>query len=172
MAEKFIEWDAANGRYKQNEALTTSAGAGDAGKVVALDGSGKLDNSLLPSGIGEATISVVTSENLSAGDFVNLYDNGGTINARKADASNGRKAHGFVIAGVTSPAAATVHYGDVNTGVAGLTVGAEYYLSDSAAGGVVTPAPTGSGDLVQRVGVARSATELFVDIEETPLELA
>ncbi len=48
MAEKFLEWDAANNRYKANEALVTSAGAGDAGKIVALDANGKLDSSLIP----------------------------------------------------------------------------------------------------------------------------
>lgn len=170
MAEKFIEWDATNGRYKQNEGLVTSTGAGDAGKIPALDSGGKLDISLMPSGIGAATITVATSENLAAGDFVNLYNNGGTINARKADANANRVAHGFVLANVTSPANATVYYGDVNNQVSGLTVGATYFLSETA-GGVVTPAPTTAGSIVQRLGVAQSATELVVDIEETPLEL-
>jgi hypothetical protein len=171
MAEKFIEWDATNGRYKQNEGLVTSVGAGDAGKIIALDGAGKLDVSVLPSGIGAATVTVPSSENLAAGDFVNLYNNGGTMNARKADANANRRAHGFVLANVTSPANATVYYGDVNNQLTGLTVGSEYFLSETA-GGVVTPAPTTSGSIVQRLGVAQSATELVVDIEETPLELA
>jgi len=170
MADKYIKWDPTNGRYKQVEGLVTSAGVGDAGKVVALDSAGKLDISVLPTGVGAATFSAASSENLTAGDFVNIYDNAGTINVRKADANNNRRAHGFVLANVTSPAAATVYYGDVNTQVSGLTVGAEYFLSDTA-GAVVTPAPTTAGDIVQRLGVARSATELVVDIEETPLEL-
>ena len=171
MAEKFIEWDATNGRYKQNEGLVTSAGAGDAGKIPALDAAGKLDVSLLPSGIGAATVTVVSSENLAAGDLVNLYNNTGTINARLADANNNRRAHGYVLAAVTSPANATVYYGDVNNQKSGLTVGAEYFLSETP-GAVVTPAPTTAGSIVQRIGVAQSATELVVDIEETPLELA
>jgi hypothetical protein len=171
MAEKFIEWDATNGRYKQNEGLVVSTGASDAGKIPALDSGGKLDVSLLPSGIGAATVTVASSENLAAGQFVNLYDNAGTINARLADANANRRAHGFVLANVTSPANATVYYGDVNDEMSGLTVGAEYFLSETA-GGVVTPAPTTSGSLAQRLGVAQSATELVVDIEETPLELA
>lgn len=171
MAEKFIEWDATNGRYRQNEGLVVSTGAGDAGKIPALDAGGRLDISLLPPGIGAATVTVASSENLAAGDFVNLYNNGGTINARLADANANRRAHGFVLANVTSPADATVYYGDVNNELSGLTVGAEYFLSETA-GGVVTPAPTTAGSLAQRLGVAQSATELVVDIEETPLELA
>lgn len=171
MAEKFVEWDAANGRYKQNEGQVSSAGVGDAGKIIALDSAGKLDVTVLPTGVGPAVFAVPASENLAVGEFVNLYNNGGTMNARKADANNNRKAHGYVLDAVTSPADATVYYGDVNTQVSGLTVGAEYFLSETA-GAVVTPAPTTSGSLVQRLGVAKSATELVVDIEETPLELA
>lgn len=48
MADKFIVWDATNGRYKEREATAVSAGIGDAGKVVALAASGKLDPSVLP----------------------------------------------------------------------------------------------------------------------------
>jgi hypothetical protein len=171
MAEKFIEWDGTNGRYRQNEGLVTSAGAGDAGKIPALDSGGKLDTTLMPAGIGSATFTAASSENLAAGDFVNIYDNGGTINVRKADANNNRRAHGYVLAGVTSPASATIYYGDVNNQLSSLTVGVEYFLSETA-GAVVTPAPTTAGDIVQRLGISRSATELVVDIEETPLELA
>jgi len=171
MAEKFIEWDATNGRYRQNEGIVTSAGAGDAGKIPALDSGGKLDISLLPTGIGAATVTVPSFENLTAGQFVNLYSNAGVMNARLADANNNRRAHGFVLANVTSPANATVYYGDVNNQQSGLTVGLEYFLSETA-GGVIAPAPTTAGSLAQRLGVAQSATELVVDIEETPLELA
>lgn len=171
MAEKFIEWDGTAGRYKQNEGLVVSTGSGDAGKIVALDSGGKLDVSLMPSGIGAATVTVEASESLAAGDFVNLYDNAGTINARLADANANRPAHGFVLANVTASNNATVYYGDVNNELSGLDVGETYFLSETA-GEVVTPAPTGSGSIVQRLGVAVSATELVVDIEETPLELA
>lgn len=171
MAEKFIEWDGTNGRYKQNEGHVVSVGAGDAGKIPALDAGGKLDVSLFPTGIGAATITVPASENLAVGDFVNLFNNAGAMNARKSDANNNRRAHGFVLSAVTAPANATVFYGDVNNQLSALTVGAEYFLSETA-GAVVTPAPTTAGSLVQRLGVAQSATELVVDIEETPLELA
>ena len=36
----------------QESTIDTSAGAGDAGKVPSLDGSGKLDLSFMPSGVG------------------------------------------------------------------------------------------------------------------------
>lgn len=52
----------------------SSAGAGDAGKVVALDGSGRIDNTMMPVGIGADTATITASEALSAGDFVNILE--------------------------------------------------------------------------------------------------
>ena len=132
-----------------------------ASKVVVADGSGKLDSGWMPSGVGAMTDSIVTSENLAAGDIVNVYDNASTPTARKADASAiGTRAWGYVIAGTTSPAAATVYLGDgIITGLSGLTGGTQYYLSETA-GGLTATAPTTSGAIVQSVGVALSTTEL------------
>lgn len=142
------------------EATVTSAGAADAGKIVALDAAGLLDASVMPAGIGQNVDTVASSENLAAGDFVNLYNNAGTINCRKADADNARPAHGFVKAGVTSPANATVYgLGELNDQVSGLTVGAAYWLSTTA-GGVTTTPPSGTANIVQPLGVAKSATAI------------
>lgn len=168
---KYLSWDATAKRLKEVVGLVTSAGAGDAGKIPQLDSGGKLDVTLLPSGIGAATFTAVASEALAAGDFVNIYDNAGTINCRKADASNGRRADGHVLAAVASSATATIYYGDVNNQRTGLTVGVDYFLSHSVAGGVVVTPSTTAGHLVQRVGKARSATELVVELGE-PVELA
>jgi hypothetical protein len=141
-------------------AVDTSAGAGDAGKIVALDAAGLLASSMMPAGFGANVDTIASSENLSAGDFVNIYDNAGTINVRKADADNGRPAHGFVKAAVVSPANATVYgLGELNDQVSGLTVGADYFLSTTA-GGVTTTAPSSSGAYVQFLGRAKSATAL------------
>ena len=54
MADKYIKNN--SGQLAEVEATVTSAGAGNAGDIVALDGSGKLDTTVLPTGIG-ATIS-------------------------------------------------------------------------------------------------------------------
>ncbi len=146
------------------EATVTSAGAGNAGDIVALDGSGLLDPSVLPAGVGQNVDIIASSENLAAGDWVNIYDNGGTINVRKADADNGREAHGFVRAAVTSPANATVYGpGELNDQVSGLTVGLDYFLHTTP-GGVTTTAPTATGAIIQRLGRAKSATAIrFLD---------
>jgi hypothetical protein len=149
---------------------TTSAGAGDSGKIPALDASGKLDTSFMPVGIGADTASIVTSENLSAGDLVNIYDNSGTPTARKADATTaGKEAHGFVLASTTSPAAATVYFEGSNTGVSGLTAGNQFL--STTAGGLTGTAPSATGNVVQRVGVAVSATVLNFEAQQ-PITLA
>lgn len=162
------------GKLKEVAGLVTSAGAGDAGKIPALDGSGRLDNSMMPVGIGQESETIEATENLAAGDFVNIYNSSG-VKCRKADASGGasKKAHGFVLAAVTSGQNATVYYGNLNTSVAGLTPGAEYFLSHSTPGGVVAAGglTTTAGHIVQRLGVASLATELLTEIGED-VELA
>jgi len=56
-------------------------------RFVALDSTGRLDQSVMPVGIVPETKSLVTSENLSAGNFVkHLQQLGGVATARKSDA--------------------------------------------------------------------------------------
>lgn len=143
-------------------AIATSAGVGDANKIVMTDSAGKLDSTLMPSGIGADTASILASENLSAGDFVNVYDNAGTPNCRKADASNGRDANGFVLAPVTSGNNATVYKSGNNNQLTSLTAGTTYYLSGSTAGAPTSTAP--STGMIQELGTAFSSTALnFTD---------
>lgn len=137
---------------------TTSAGAGDSGKVVALDGSGRIDSTMMPVGIGADTATVTTSEALAAGDFVNIWDNSGA-KCRKADATvAGKEAHGFVLSAAGSGAPASVLFEGSNTGVTGQTPGV-VFLSTTA-GVATTTAPSGSGNVVQRIGFATSATSI------------
>ena len=159
MAQKFLRNLA--GIATELEALVTSAGAGDAGKIVATDGTGRLDMSLMPVGVGAEVSVIATSENLAAGDFVNLHNSTG-IKARKADASTSAKfATGFVLAGVTAPATATIYpISNKNTALTGLTVGSTYWLSTTP-GTPTATAPSGSGNIVQMLGVAESTTEMI-----------
>lgn len=137
---------------------TTSAGAGDSGKVVALDGSGRIDSTMMPVGIGADTATITTSEALAAGDFVNIWDNSGA-KCRKADATVvGKEAHGFVLSAAGSGAPASVLFEGSNTGVTGQTPGV-VFLSTTA-GVATTTAPSGSGNVVQRIGFATSATSI------------
>ena len=150
------------GKTKQLFGIQTSAGAGDAGKLIAAGADGKLDSSFMPTGIGANQVVVPTTEALSAGQFVNLYNVTGTLSARLADNSNNRAAWGYVTAAVASGASATVYrLNTVNANLSGLTAGSEYWLG--VAGGTIAAAldpVTGVGKLDQYLGVAKSATEL------------
>jgi hypothetical protein len=170
MADKAIRL--VNGELTVFEATTTSAGAGDAGKFVGLDGAGKLDTSVMPVGIGADTKSLTASENLSAGDLVNVWNDADTAKARKADASSAcKRAHGFVLSSVTSGATATVYFEGTITGLSSLTIAGTYFLSAVTPGVITTTAPSTAGHIVQQVGVAISSTELSFEPQQ-PITLA
>ena len=144
------------GTVTEKASIQTSAGAGDAGKIPALDASGRFDNSMMPTGIGADTQAIATSETLAAGDWVNVWNSTGA-KVRKADATvAGKEAHGFVLAAFTHPTTATVYFEGTNTGVTGQTPGV-IFLSTTAGQGTST-APSSAGNVVQRIGFATSAT--------------
>lgn len=148
---------------------TASAGAGDAGKIPALDASGRLDSTFLPVGVGADTAVITTSEALTAGDLVNIYNNSGA-KVRKADATAaGKEAHGFVLASYGSGVSATVYFEGTNTGVTGLTPGAQFLAT--TAGAATATAPSAAGNIVQRVGFAVSATAMNFQ-SQPPITLA
>lgn len=152
-------------------AVQTSAGAGNAGNIPALDSTGRLDTSMMPSGVAADTAVIVASEALSAGDFVNVWSNAGAFNVRKADASvSGKEAHGFVLSAVLISGNATVYSAGPNTQVTGATPGTRY-LSASTPGGSTATAPSGTGQVAQRLGVATSATSINFEWQ-TPIQLA
>jgi hypothetical protein len=158
---KYLSIDNTTGQITELAAIQTSAGAGDAGKIPALNSSGQIDATMLPT---SGDVSVAASEDLSAGDFINLFNSAGSLKMRKADnTSSSKKAHGFVSSAVTTGSTGTATLGmGVNPSVSGLTIGTQYFLG--TVGGVSTSPPTASGSIVQALGVAKSATELgFVE---------
>lgn len=163
MPDRYIELTSTG--LAEKASVASSAGVGDAGKIPALDSSGRLDSTMMPVGIGSDTASITASENLAAGDFVNIWDSTGA-KVRKADASGGvgKQAHGFVLSAVTAPAAATVYFEGTNTQLTSLTVGATYYLSGTTPGGVTTTIPTTASYIAQSLGVAVSTTAINTEI--------
>lgn len=153
-----------SGKKVLKEANSTSAGAADAGKLIALDASGQIDPSLVPS---LEVKSVESFEDLDSGDFVNLFLDGGVIKARKADNSNGRPAHGFIKDTTVAPAVVNVFESDFNTNLSGLTTGDRVYLGTT---GDIIQAPldenVDTGKIHQYLGIATSATEMLVEIQD------
>lgn len=99
---------------------------------------------------------IAASENLSAGMFVNIWNDAGQAKVRAAD-STGKPAHGFVLAAYSAGQTAEVHMRGKNSALSGMTPGAMQYLAASLGGRVESP----SGPVVQELGVAISATEMF-----------
>jgi hypothetical protein len=161
------------GRIKEVLGLVVSTGAPDANKIVALDAAGKLDISLMPTGVGAEVTVAASFENLTAGDFVNLFLSAGVIKVQKADATNNAKpAHGFVLANVTAPADATVYrLSNLNTAVAGLTIGSDYFLATTPGSLTATP-PSAAGNIVQPLGRAALATSIVLANEQFWVEIA
>lgn len=158
--------DLVAGRLRRLVALVTSTGAADANKIVQTGADGRLHASLMPTGFGEDLAQIEAAENLSSGDFVNVFDDAGTVKVRKADATAaGKEADGFVLDAVTSGQDATVYFEGTNTALSGLTPGAAYHLSAATPGGVVATPPSATGNVVQYVGRAISATAVAYEAD-------
>lgn len=156
-----------SGVTRQYTPKDVSTGAADAGNIVALGSNGRIDMTMLPSGIGDGTRLGTASEALQAGNFVQEFAEGGVWSVRKADNSNGRYATGFVRGSVAAAAQATVYPLDgVNDQLTGLTIGSNYFLG--TAGAAIPTAldaalVANAGLIDQKLGRAKSATELVTD---------
>jgi hypothetical protein len=155
-------------------ATVTSNGNGASGKVVALDANGKLDTSVMPTGIGADTKLITASEALAGGDVVNIWLDEtpvtGGPRVRKADAATARDAHGFVLDAVDADAEARVYFEGNVTGLTGLVAGV-LYLSGTTAGKTTSTAPSTATYIVQRVGFATAETS-FNFQSQPPIVLA
>lgn len=158
-ASKFIQ--VVNGVLNEVQAKDSSAGAGDAGKIVALDAAGRVALNMMPAGVGPENQSVMASETIADGDFVSLHDVSGTLKARKADATDNTKlAHGYVLVGGASGSMLDVFFDAANTACTGLTAATRYFLSATTPGKPTTTPPSGTGKVVQELGMAFSATTI------------
>jgi len=166
---KYLKHDGVGG-IKEENGLHTSSGAGDSGKIIETDATGRIDSSILPVGIGDDAALLEASENLSAGDFINIWNDGGTAKVRKADATtNGMICKGFVLSAVTTGNDAKVYFEGTNTQLSGMTPGSVIFLSTTA-GAKTETVPSATGNIVQRLGVAISDTELTFESQQ-PIEL-
>lgn len=157
-----------DGNVTRDDLNTTDSGKAVVRKIVQGDGI-SITSTGADSGTGDVEINATggivgtnftASENLGAGDLVNIWNDSGTPKARLADASANKQADGYVLADVDSGDPAIVYSQGMNDQLSGMTGGVEQYLSATVPGGLTTTAPTGSGHLVQRVGKAFSATTL------------
>lgn len=155
---KYIEDN--TGAYEEIQAIDVSTGASDADKIARTDSTGKFDSSLMPAGFGDDVKILPSFEALSAGDWVNVFDDSGTVKARKADATTqGKECTGFVLTAVGVGVNVSVFFEGINDQLSALTIGVDYFLSTTA-GSETSTAPQASGNIVQNLGKSLSATEI------------
>lgn len=156
-----------SGKLSSIQAVVASLGAANDGDIVALDSTGKLDISVLPIGVGPDIATLVAFEDLAAGDYVNIFNDGGTEKVRLADNTNGRDAHGWVEAAALTGVNAQIFFEGANDSFIGLTPGARVYLG--VAGDIITTPltpVTDSGKIHQFLGIAISDTAVNTDIAD------
>ena len=159
--QKFIKLKDGRMIEETIESIAGTTGAPDANKLVRAGSNGLLDPTLFPAGFGADALNFEASENLSGGDFVALWDDAGTVKARKSDAAAaGKEAVGFVIDAVASGQPATVFFEGTNSVASGLTPAARHYLSATTPGASTATPPSATGNVVQYLGIASSATSL------------
>jgi len=159
--EKFLKINTTTGNIEENIS-TQNGGAGNEDQIPSLDAAGKIAASMMPTGFGDDINSLIAFENLDGGDFVNVYYDGIALDprVRKADATvEGKEANGFVLVAVTAGNSINVYFEGTNTALTGLDKGNVHFLSTTA-GQSTSTAPTGSGNMVQRLGRAVSLTSI------------
>jgi hypothetical protein len=143
--------------YALTASFALNGGGGGGGEGFPYAGTALITGSIvLTSGSGFP--SLLASETLAAGDFVNVFSGG----VRKASSNDlTKQAHGFVSASYSSTNPVIVYYSGLNTGLTGLTAGARYFLS--ASGAESTTPPTATAQLSQEVGVAIATNAILVN---------
>ena len=166
MSNKFLTL-LTTGKQALVTAITNSAGTDDANKMVATGSDGKLNISLFPAGIDIQAENAIASEALAAGNWINIFEDAGVRKIRKADAASNRPAHGFILEGIASGDPGVFYASGVNSQLSGLTPGATYFISADTPGTVTaTMPPTTTGNLIQFLGYASSATSLRFEYDE------
>jgi len=144
---------------------------GTSGQALTTSGTGTLSWTTIESGAAGAQtiVSIQASEAISAGNVVNIHSVSGAFRVRRANAAAQIEAHGFVIQGVSSGNSANVYLSGLNANVTALTPNVVYLAT--TAGSVTQTPPSGTNQLVQRLGVATSATS-FIFNPQTPILLS
>lgn len=111
----------------------------------------------------DVVFTLTASQSIAAGTFINIFDDSGVSRIRRADATLGYRAHGFVKTAYSVGQVASIYQSGLLTIPSTINIGSEYFLSAS---GLVTSAPNIGWEFAQRLGVGVGSTSLYVEIEE------
>jgi hypothetical protein len=130
-----------------------------------------LKRTIMPLTRADSSLQLTAGEALTAGDLVNVYNDAGTMKARKAIANvSDKEAHGYVVSNAALSGVVRVYFSGVYNNFVLLTLGL-HYLSASVAGRSTVTPPNISGGIVQKIGTAVSSTQLIFNFGE-PIGLA
>lgn len=165
MTTKFIT-QIASGVQQLVDAIT--AFTGTANEIIATNGSGFIDSSLIdPNTLADTVdVTVATGNTLVAGDFVSFT---GAGEVELADnTAYATRAQGFVLAGFAAGATATVYKTGTNTSAV-VTDGTDYFLGTAGAETATNPAFV-VGTISQTLGYG--STDGLVFEYNPPIEYA
>ena len=117
---------------------------------------------------GPEVMLIPAGESLAAGDFVNIYDAGGTKVRLAVSGDPNKTAHGYVLAPFAIGETARIYLKGLNGLLSGLVPGQTYVLDNVRPGKAILASLDSitSGQAFQQVGVAMSATTMSVNIED------
>ena len=153
---KYLTLDDTGNKQQEVTAIVASPGTGQSA-IPSLDpATGQLSPTIIPGG---EDVALEASEDLSANDLVNIWDDAGTFKVRKADASSfATRAMGFVQAAYLTGAIAVVKGEGIVSGQVGLDPADDVFLSTTPGETSQSPA-TGTAEVWQTVGHPVSATQ-------------
>jgi len=126
--------------------------------------------------IGGVPTSVTTADNIegwinsSGAVAVNdaVYLSGASTVAKASAADGTQPCVGIVFEVVDATHCRVLTHGLIESFSTGMTAGTRYYLSAASAGALVTTPPSTTGNSVQYIGYATSATDFLVEPDATP----
>lgn len=161
MVDKYIKRDATTGEHAEQAGTVVGGTVAQAGKITALDNTGRLDPSIMPVGIVADTYTGSAFESIQNGAFCYIRSDGQIANA--TGAVGGIECMGFALAGGSTGTAVTIYFEGRNTSLGGLIPGKRYYLSATIPGGL-TDVPLIGGDKIHQY-LGRAVTSNTLSFE-------
>lgn len=111
-------------------------------------------------GVVQLSESIVATEDMLPGMFVNIWNNSGTAGARTSNSTlPGRHVHGFILDAVSAGNTVTVYFAGLNDKCGDLIIGDQYLSAEPGRTSPFTPNMT--GHVLQTIGLAISPTRMI-----------
>lgn len=152
------------GQVDINGAYQLPNADGTAGQVLTSDGLGQVTFQDVPTASATRICTSYTASGAIADAEAVYISAASTVALADASAESTARVIGFADGAIADTTSGDICHDGVLDGFTGLTPGARYFLSETA-GAITTTPPTSDESAVVQVGIAKSATELHIDIE-------